>query len=82
MEMFAEKIGVRLTRPTKRAEMRIKALEDSTIAEDVSNAVAEIGGCKPDEIQVGPIRFAYKGMGTAWFNARWPRLMKLRRRAG
>jgi len=66
-EALADRQGVAVTRPTKTAEIRVRDLEDSVSAADVAAALAEKGGCHPNEITVGPIRrWTVNGLGTAW----------------
>jgi len=65
-EVLAGKEGVRVTCPIPTAELRIRDLCESTEEGDVKEAVASAGGCAPDLVKVGLIRFAGRGLGTAW----------------
>ncbi|XP_011858084.1 PREDICTED: uncharacterized protein LOC105555669 [Vollenhovia emeryi] len=58
--------GVKVARPTKLAELRVKDLDDSATQEEVKEAVAKVGGCEPHEVKVGPLRRATNGLSTAW----------------
>ena len=54
----------RVSRPTKRADMRILGLDDSVTAEDVVAAVARTGGCPPDQVRAGALRPGFTGLQT------------------
>ncbi|XP_011858169.1 PREDICTED: uncharacterized protein LOC105555737 [Vollenhovia emeryi] len=58
--------GVRVTRPVKLAELRIKDLDDSVSQEEVREAVERAGLCPGQDVRVGPIRRATNGLGAAW----------------
>lgn len=58
--------GVRVSRPSPTAELRIRDLTDATVEEDIVRAVASAGHCSPEQVRVGPIRSTGRGMGTAW----------------
>ncbi|XP_011860717.1 PREDICTED: uncharacterized protein LOC105557921 [Vollenhovia emeryi] len=58
--------GVKVTRPEKRAEIRIKDLDESVSEEEIRAAVTKAGGGLPDDVKVGPIRRTPGGMGTCW----------------
>ncbi|XP_029161111.1 uncharacterized protein LOC114932867 [Nylanderia fulva] len=47
---LADKEGVRVQRPTKSAEIRIRGLDDSVTPSDVRNAVSNEGGCEEEEV--------------------------------
>ncbi|XP_032677056.1 uncharacterized protein LOC116846829 [Odontomachus brunneus] len=47
--LFADKRDVRIARPTKRADIRVRDLDDAVAAEDVISAVAIAGGCGPGD---------------------------------
>ncbi|XP_011858112.1 PREDICTED: eukaryotic translation initiation factor 3 subunit A-like [Vollenhovia emeryi] len=70
IKRVAEEKGVRVTRPTKRAEIRLKDLDESVTDEEIRNAVAKAGEGLPDEIKVGPIRQTPSGLGTCWVQCR------------
>jgi len=65
-EALRDREGVRVTRPAKTAEIRIKDLEDSVSAVEIANAIADSGECQVAEVQVGPIRLGTNRLGTAW----------------
>ncbi|XP_011858653.1 PREDICTED: uncharacterized protein LOC105556182 [Vollenhovia emeryi] len=58
--------GVKVTRPQKMAELRIKDLDDSISEEEVRGVVAREAECDPTDVRVGKIRVAPNGLGTAW----------------
>lgn len=62
--VFAEE--VRVSRPTKCAELRISGLDDSVTGQDVQDAIARKTGCSPDAVRVGPIRPGPGGASTVW----------------
>ncbi|XP_049877303.1 uncharacterized protein LOC126374655 [Pectinophora gossypiella] len=55
---------VKVSRPTKCAEMRIVGLDDSVSAEEVVEAVAKAGGCTVESVRAGVIREGAGGMGS------------------
>lgn len=58
--------GVKVARPTKQGEARIKDILESTSIQEVRKAFSSAGSCKEDELQTGEIRVAPNGMGTLW----------------
>ncbi|GAB1860467.1 CCHC-type domain-containing protein [Camponotus japonicus] len=52
----AEKRGVRVARPMKRAELRLHGLDDSVTKEEVIGSVAGLMGCRAEDLAVGEIR--------------------------
>lgn len=72
-DIFAEKIrealagtDVRVARPVKTAELRIRGLEDSIRPGEVAAAVAAAGDCPLGEVKTGEVRFSPGGLGTIW----------------
>ncbi|XP_068985003.1 uncharacterized protein [Bombus flavifrons] len=59
-------LPAKVTVPRRTAELRVTGLEDSVTAEEVAAAVAEAGGCHADEVNVGVIRSAPRGLGSVW----------------
>jgi len=59
--------GVKICRPTMRAELRIRDIDVSVTADEIRDALAAKGQCSPDAIRMGPIRRAFNGMGIMWF---------------
>ncbi|XP_076301788.1 uncharacterized protein LOC143219866 [Lasioglossum baleicum] len=59
-------LGVRVNRPLKTADLRLRGLDDSVTPEEVKAAVAEATGCPPDTIKVGDIKSPAAGLGTTW----------------
>ncbi|XP_032690682.1 uncharacterized protein LOC116853647 [Odontomachus brunneus] len=64
--LFADKEDVRIARPTKRADIRVRDLDDTATVEDVISAVAVVGGCGPGYLKAGKIRPGPDRMGTLW----------------
>ncbi|XP_063367024.1 uncharacterized protein LOC134655491 [Cydia amplana] len=57
---------VRISRPTKCAEMRISGLDDSVLSSEVVAAVAKEGGCAEEDIKSGEVTLGPSGLGTVW----------------
>lgn len=57
---------VRIARPNKYAALRISELDESITASEVATAVAEVGGCLPEEVKTGVMRFSPSGLGSLW----------------
>ncbi|XP_026825074.1 collagen alpha-1(I) chain-like [Ooceraea biroi] len=66
LEKVFEGSGVRVTRPLKKVELRVRRLDDAATEESVSRAVAAAGGCDPRDVEVGPIQRSPDGLGTSW----------------
>lgn len=64
--LFANKEGIKISRPVKMAEMRIRDLDDSIRPDELKYVVTEAGGCHEGEVRVGPIRKNIDGLGIAW----------------
>jgi hypothetical protein len=60
--LFANAPGIKVARPTKRADLRVRDLHDSATVEDVSKA--EGGGCLPTEVKMEDIQRSPAGLGT------------------
>ncbi|XP_026830896.1 uncharacterized protein LOC113563440 [Ooceraea biroi] len=58
--------GVKITRPVKKVELRVRRLEDAATEESVSRAVAAAGGCDPRDVEIGTIQRSSDGLGTSW----------------
>jgi len=65
-EALKDREGVKISRPTRTAEIRIKDIEDSISAVEIANEVADSGECQVAEVRVGPIRSGTNRLGTAW----------------
>lgn len=58
---------VRVSRFSKRAELRVRGLEDFVTPEIVAEAVALVGGrCPVEQVRVGVIRSMPTGLGSCW----------------
>lgn len=58
----------RVTRPVKRADLRIAGLDESVTKPELIVAIASSGGCSQEECRIGEIRRAPSGLGTVWVN--------------
>ncbi|XP_052758881.1 uncharacterized protein LOC128202465 [Galleria mellonella] len=58
--------AVKISRPIKSAELRIRNLDDSATPAEVIAAVAREGGCDEALIKTGEIRRAPSGVGSIW----------------
>lgn len=65
-QAFQQSEEVSITRPTKRAELRLSGLDDSTTTLEVQTVLADVGKCAPQDIRTGNIRFTPRGLGTLW----------------
>lgn len=72
-EVFAG-TGVRIARPVKRAEIRVRSLNDSVAPEEVTTALARAGNCPEGDIKIGQIRKSPFGLGSLWARAPWQQL--------
>lgn len=66
MSPLAEKKGARVARPVRIVELRVRGLDDSISPEELREAVASTGGCRPTEIKVGRARASPGGLHSAW----------------
>ena len=65
--VFEESKDIRIARPNKRAEIRIRGLDVSIQPREVKEAVAAEGGCSADDVRTGEIlKRSPRGMGTVW----------------
>jgi len=59
-------LKVRITRPTRMAELRITGLDDSIGQADVAVAIGKLGDASWLDVKTGEIRRTQRGMGTMW----------------
>ncbi|XP_032688237.1 uncharacterized protein LOC116852223 [Odontomachus brunneus] len=64
--LFADTGNVRIARPSKRADIRVRDLDDAATVEEVVSAVAVAEGCRPGEVRAGAIRPEGDRMGALW----------------
>lgn len=64
--MVGEMEGVRVARPVKSVELRIKDLLEDTTEDEVRQAIVAAGECDRDDVKVGAIRATTSGLFTAW----------------
>ncbi|XP_046743142.1 uncharacterized protein LOC124409516 [Diprion similis] len=57
---------VYVTRPTMKAELRIRGLDDSATMEEVRVTLAKEGECRPEDVKVGPLRRMANDLHSAW----------------
>lgn len=57
---------VRVTRPQKYGEVRVKGLVTSIVREDFISSLATGGACRQEEIKMGAFCFFPANVGTAW----------------
>lgn len=65
-EVLRDVEGVRVARPIKMADLRVKDIVDSTGPEAIRDAVCLAGGCQPDEVKIGALRRAPNGLCSVW----------------
>lgn len=66
-EIFDEGTA-RISRPVKRADLRIAGLDESVTTTEIAAEMAKIGGCPAAECKIGAIRRGAVGLGIAWVN--------------
>ncbi|XP_013142066.1 PREDICTED: uncharacterized protein LOC106106084, partial [Papilio polytes] len=59
-------LNLKIRRPTKTGDIRLRDLDDAVNAQEVAEAVAKVGGCSADEIKVGEIHRSLSSMGSCW----------------
>ncbi|XP_032676842.1 uncharacterized protein LOC116846731 [Odontomachus brunneus] len=64
--LFADKQDVRIARPTKRAEIRVRDLNDWVAVDDVVSAMAAARSYGSGNLKVGAIRLGSEGIETLW----------------
>ncbi|XP_018400907.1 PREDICTED: uncharacterized protein LOC108778274 [Cyphomyrmex costatus] len=65
-EVFRDEDRVTVTRPRKMIELRILGFDESVSAAEVRTAVALEGPCPSDQVRMGSISFARRGLGFMW----------------
>ncbi|EFN80575.1 hypothetical protein EAI_05190, partial [Harpegnathos saltator] len=55
-----------VSRPARKAELRIVGLEDSVTPILLRAAILKCSGCPPGDLQIGEIRRSSGGLGAAW----------------
>lgn len=65
-EVLQDREGVRVARPSKKGELRVRGLDESATKEEVVAAIARIGGCEVSEVKAGELRTLPRTMGTLW----------------
>ncbi|XP_032682494.1 uncharacterized protein LOC116849463 [Odontomachus brunneus] len=58
----------RVTRPIKRANIKLVGIDDSINKEEIACTIAEVGQLKLDDIRIGDLQLMRNGMGIAWVN--------------
>ncbi|XP_020297549.1 uncharacterized protein LOC109862063 [Pseudomyrmex gracilis] len=57
---------VRIAKPVKTCDFRIKGLDESVTLDKIKTAVATVGGCRLADIKVSRARASSNGLFTAW----------------
>ncbi|XP_026830159.1 cytokinesis protein sepA-like [Ooceraea biroi] len=70
-----------VARPTKKAELMVRGLEDSISAGEVAAAIVTVGGCSPTAVETGPIKEAPDGLGRVWVRCLAAAALKVARQA-
>lgn len=65
-ELFAGEESIKITRPYKKAELRIRGLDDSVNTTEIIEALSREGKCSVDQIKLGDIKWSPNGTGTVW----------------
>jgi len=65
-ETLSAKDGVKIARPCKMADLRVRGLDVSVTPKEVRDALASKGQCSPDVIKVGEIRRASNSISIVW----------------
>jgi len=58
----------RITRPVKKAEIRVMGLDESVTKEELAAVIGNAGNCSPADCKIGEIRRNSRGLGTVWIN--------------
>lgn len=58
--------GMRVSKPTKTAELRILGLDDSATPAELTAALAKVGSCPEGDIKIGDIRKFPSGLEATW----------------
>nr|XP_033337278.1 uncharacterized protein LOC117226743 [Megalopta genalis] len=58
--------GVKVARPVKKVDLRVRSLVDSTTPAEVAADITRVGGCNEADIHTGEIRSFPSGLGTLW----------------
>ncbi|XP_020294523.1 uncharacterized protein LOC109860079 [Pseudomyrmex gracilis] len=66
MSALAAEFGIRVARPVKTAELRVKGLDDFGTPEEIKEAVVATGNCRSTDVKVGRARASPSGLLTAW----------------
>lgn len=60
------KEGVKVQRPTKTAEIRVKGLDETVTPAEIRETIAREGECEEEEIAIGEVKMSPSGIGTVW----------------
>lgn len=63
---LSNKEGVRIHRPTKMAELRIRGLDESASPLEIREAIAALGNCVQEDVTVGDVKRSSNGTDMAW----------------
>lgn len=76
-EALIREEGVKVTRPVKTSELRIRDIDDSVTRDEVVMAIAETGGCDILDIKVGEPQMSPNGLKSVWVRCPIPAANKL-----
>lgn len=65
-ELFANREAIKVSRPYKKAELRIRDLDDSVNPTEIIEALAKEGKCGTEQVKLGDIKWSPNRIGTAW----------------
>ena len=57
---------IRVATPYRTAEARVVHIDISPTADEIKEILAQEGGCKVEDIQLGEIRISENGLGSVW----------------
>lgn len=64
-EMVADRPDIKISVPSKKAELKLTQIDCSTTGEHIREALMTYGGCFATDIRVGEIRYSQRGNGAA-----------------
>lgn len=58
--------GLRVTRPLKRAKLRLQGMDDSITKEELAESVAGVAGCRIENLALGEIKSPLNRLRSVW----------------
>lgn len=65
-ESLAGMEGVRVARPVKSVDLRIRDIPESIAEEAIKRTISQVGGCPEDEVRVGVMQRSLNGLFSIW----------------